>query len=100
MEDKLQNDNTDKLFRMVSLQDDEEAFRSLFYNFFAPLCVFANKYIEDIESCEDIVQETFYRIWKTEKNCIYKPLHAIFLSQAFEMRVLICSDDKTLKKDG
>lgn len=30
MEDKLQNDNTDKLFRMVSLQDDEEAFRSLF----------------------------------------------------------------------
>ena len=68
MEDKLQNDNTDKLFRMVSLQDDEEAFRSLFYNFFAPLCVFANKYIEDIESCEDIVQETFYRIWKNRKE--------------------------------
>ena len=68
MEDKLQNDNTDKLFRMVSLQDDEEAFRSLFYNFFAPLCVFANKYIEDIESCEDIAQETFYRIWKNRKE--------------------------------
>lgn len=99
MEDKLQNDKTDKLFRMVSLQDDEEAFRSLFYNFFAPLCVFANKYIEE-NHVKILSKRPFTEFGKTEKNCIYKPLHAIFLSQAFEMRVLICSDDKTLKKDG
>ena len=56
------------LFRKVSLQDDEEAFRILFYDFFAPLCVFAHRYLEEMETCEDIVQETFYRIWKNRKD--------------------------------
>lgn len=64
-------DRTDELFRRISLQDDEEAFRLLFYDFFAPLCVFAHRYIDEPESCEDIVQETFYRIWKNRKSlCI------------------------------
>ena len=64
-------DWTDELFRRISLQDDEEAFRLLFYDFFAPLCVFAHRYIDEPESCEDIVQETFYRIWKNRKSlCI------------------------------
>lgn len=61
-------DRTDELFRRISLQDDEEAFRLLFYDFFAPLCVFAHRYIDEPESCEDIVQETFYRIWKNRKS--------------------------------
>ena len=64
-------DRTDELFRRISLQDDEKAFRCLFYDYFAPLCVFAHRYIEEEESCEDIVQETFYRIWKNRKSlCI------------------------------
>lgn len=68
MGNKGQTDNADMLFRKVSLQDDEEAFRRLFYDFFAPLCVFAHRYIEEMEACEDIVQETFYRIWKNRKE--------------------------------
>ena len=68
MGNKIQIDKTDMLFRKVSLQDDEEAFRILFYDFFAPLCVFAHRYLEEMETCEDIVQETFYRIWKNRKD--------------------------------
>ena len=68
MGNKIQIDKTDMLFRKVSLQDDEEAFRILFYDFFAPLCVFAHRYLEEMEACEDIVQETFYRIWKNRKD--------------------------------
>ena len=68
MGNKIQMDKTDMLFRKVSLQDDEEAFRILFYDFFAPLCVFAHRYLEEMETCEDIVQETFYRIWKNRKD--------------------------------
>lgn len=68
MGNKIQIDKTDMLFRKVSLQDDEEAFRILFYDFFAPLCVFAHRYLEEMETCEDIVQETFYRIWKNRKE--------------------------------
>ena len=68
MGNKIQIDKTDMLFRKVSLQDDEDAFRILFYDFFAPLCVFAHRYLEEMETCEDIVQETFYRIWKNRKD--------------------------------
>lgn len=68
MGNKIQIDKTDMLFRKVSLQDDEDAFRILFYDFFAPLCVFAHRYLEEMETCEDIVQETFYRIWKNRKE--------------------------------
>jgi RNA polymerase sigma-70 factor (ECF subfamily) len=56
------------LFRKIALKDDEKAFRSLFFDFFPSLCVFAHRYIECWETCEDIVQETFFKIWKNRKE--------------------------------
>lgn len=58
----------DLLFKSMSCQDDEDAFRSLFYDYFAPLCVFAQRYIEDPDACEDIVQEFFYKLWIRRKG--------------------------------
>ncbi|MDR1379961.1 MAG: RNA polymerase sigma-70 factor [Tannerella sp.] len=58
----------EQLFWRIALHDDEDAFRSLFLDFFAPLCVFANRYVENRETCEDIVQDTFFRIWKNRKT--------------------------------
>lgn len=58
----------DSLFWRIAIQDDEIAFRTLFFQFFSPLCVFAHRYIDSWETCEDIVQETFFKIWKNRKN--------------------------------
>ena len=58
-------DKTDQLIRLIAL-GDHEAFKALYYDFFAPLCVFARRYVEAAEDCEDVVQETFYRIWKKQ----------------------------------
>lgn len=58
----------DSLFWKIALKDDETAFRTLFFQFFSPLCVFAHRYIENWETCKDIVQETFLKIWKNRKN--------------------------------
>jgi len=58
----------DQLFWRIALKDDEEAFRILFFEFFSSLCVFAHRYVNSWESCEDIVQETFFKIWKNRKN--------------------------------
>lgn len=58
----------DLLFWRIALKDDEEAFRSLFFEFFSALCVFAHRYIDNWESCEDVVQDTFFKIWKNRKN--------------------------------
>lgn len=67
MEEKGIN-SIDSLFWKIALKDDEIAFRTLFFQFFSPLCVFAHRYIDSWESCEDIVQETFFKIWKNRKN--------------------------------
>lgn len=58
----------DSLFWEIALKDDPIAFRTLFLQFFTPLCVFAHRYIESWESCEDVVQDTFYSLWKNRKN--------------------------------
>lgn len=60
--------SVDALFWKIAMKDDEEAFRLLFVNFFPPLTVFARRYISDLETCEDIVQDTFLKIWKNRKS--------------------------------
>jgi RNA polymerase sigma-70 factor (ECF subfamily) len=60
--------NYDELFWTVALKDDESAFRTLFYQFFTPLCGYAMRYVANREDCEDIVQETFLKLWKNRKS--------------------------------
>ncbi|MDR2918750.1 MAG: RNA polymerase sigma-70 factor [Tannerella sp.] len=67
----MEKDNSneiDLLFWKIALKDDEEAFRTLFFDFFSSLCVFAHRYIESWDTCEDIVQDTFFKIWKNRKS--------------------------------
>ena len=61
-------ENVDFLFRRISLYSDEKAFHTLFQYFFSPLSLYAHRYIDDMETCEDIVQEVFYRIWRDRKG--------------------------------
>jgi len=62
------NAELDNLFRKVSFRDDQEAFKELFFDFYPSLCVFAQRYISSPETCEDIVQDTFFHIWKNRKK--------------------------------
>jgi RNA polymerase sigma-70 factor (ECF subfamily) len=45
------------------LKLDEKAFDYIFDTYYTGLCIFANKYVEDIDLAEDIVQELFVKIW-------------------------------------
>lgn len=64
----IDSNTIDHLFWRIALKDDEGAFRTLFFDFFPSLCVFAHRYVDDWETCEDIVQDTFFKIWKNRKN--------------------------------
>lgn len=64
----INKDSADELMFKIIVHDDEKAFHDLFYDFFSPLCVFSQRFIEDEDVCEDIVQEVFYKIWKNRKN--------------------------------
>lgn len=62
------SDAIDQLFWRIALNDDEDAFRSLFFEFFSSLCVFAHRHIDDWDTCEDLVQDTFFKVWKNRKT--------------------------------
>lgn len=58
----------DNLFRRIAFDDDQEAFRELFFDFYPSLCVFAQRYVSSPQACEDIVQDTFFHLWKNRKR--------------------------------
>lgn len=58
----------------VNLNNEVE-FRRLFDGFYIPLCVFANKYVEDEPIAADIVQESFIKLWQIRSDFFY--LHQV-----------------------
>ena len=49
----------------ISLTD----FEGLFKSHYSELCAFANKYLEDLEAAEEVVQDLFVKFWENrEKN--------------------------------
>src|SRR5690606_4514063 len=41
-------------------------YRSLFDALYPPLCLFANKYLNDMDTSKDIVQEVIIKIWEKQ----------------------------------
>lgn len=51
----------------------EKDFRQLFEVYYAPFCLYAERYIEDKDVCEDIVSDVFAALWNQES---FDPLSA------------------------
>ena len=45
-------------------KSDAHSFELLFRRLYPQLCAFANKFINDMDESEEIVQEVFFKIWK------------------------------------
>lgn len=58
----------ENLFRKVAFQDDEQAFKELFLEFYPALCVFAMRYVTHEETARDMVQDVFFKVWKNRKS--------------------------------
>ena len=63
-----ESEQIDFMLRSITLHDDEVAFRYLFEHYYAPLCLFAKRFIDDRETREAIVQEVFFRLWDKRKQ--------------------------------
>lgn len=57
------NENTDIELIDKIRKGNESAFEELFRNYYAPLCLFACKYIDE-DNAEELVQDFFARIWE------------------------------------
>lgn len=58
----------------VSLSQEKD-FRKVFDNFYFPLCIFANKYLENESAASDVVQDCFVKLWQLRDDFSY--LHQI-----------------------
>lgn len=63
---------------------DERFYKSIFYEYYAALTFFANKYVKDLETAKEIVQELFVKIYERRfsikidssfKSYLYKAVH-------------------------
>ena len=43
-----------------------EVFEKIFHEYYASLCYFANKFVQDEDMAKDIVQEVFVRFWESK----------------------------------
>lgn len=65
---RLNNIDDSILIEAISINDDEQSYRILFERYYAPLCVFAKRYILAKEIREDIVEEVFTNLWEKRKH--------------------------------
>ena len=43
-----------------------EVFEEIFHEYYASLCYFANKFVQDEDAAKDIVQEVFVHFWESK----------------------------------
>lgn len=54
---------------LIRVKDNDiQAYNQLYNLFFIPLCLFAERYINDKEIVKDCVQEVFFSIWKNRHS--------------------------------
>lgn len=71
MAEKTENHiSHEALFWRMAAQDDEEALKILFFDFYPSLCVFAERYVFGREVARDIVQDSFFKIWENRKKIL------------------------------
>lgn len=63
-------------------------YKVLFDTFYSPLCNFANKYLDDYDTCKDIVQEVFIKLWKAEVSFIHEDSYKPYLFKAVKNKAL------------
>ncbi len=49
-------------------QGDEAAFEALFRELYQPLCHYAHTYVPETETAEELVQETFVKLWERREK--------------------------------
>lgn len=47
--------------------NDLEAFSGVFRKYYEPLCLFAARYLHDIQAAESVVQDVFVRLWESRE---------------------------------
>ncbi len=67
------------LFKQIVENDDQVAFKALFHHYYAVLCNYSFRYLEDRNLAEEAVSEVFIKIWIKRKELSIHKSHQSFL---------------------
>lgn len=70
MDDLKIGKDSDLLLWRVSTQNDRDAFKCLFEVYYSGLCLYAKRFIDDLPTREDIVQDAFFYLWEKRKSIV------------------------------
>lgn len=73
-------------------------FNRLFSETYTPLCLFANKYLENLETSKDIVQDVFIKIWEDKVTFINETTIKSYLYTSVRNRSLDYLRSKSYRK--
>lgn len=88
-------------------RDDIREFEKLFKDLYSPLCNYANSYLKDMDTAEEVVQDFFYNFWKNReslniqislKSYIYRSIRNNSLKY-IEHQVVVKRYEKTVKEE-
>lgn len=77
----------EKLLRGIN-RGEEEAFKQLFQTYFEPLTFYANRYLKDLDSSRDLVQEVMSYIYENRENLDIRESFKAFLYRSVANRSL------------
>lgn len=67
--------------KITSFETKEE-FEKLFHSFYSELCSYSNMFLKDLEASEEVVQETFVKLWENRKSLNIKSSFHSYLFRA------------------
>ena len=73
---------------------EEEAYQELFKRFYEPLCYFANRYLQDLDQSQDLVQELMSYLYENRDRIVVSTSLKAFLYRSVTNRSL-----NQIKKD-
>jgi RNA polymerase sigma-70 factor (ECF subfamily) len=77
---------------------DIKEFESQFKKLYSPLCHFAFRYLKDMDSAEEIVQDLFYTYWKNKEKIEIRTSLKSYLYQATKNKCLKLIEHNVVKE--
>jgi RNA polymerase sigma-70 factor (ECF subfamily) len=78
---------------------NERAYAKLFKEYYRPLTIFANKYLKDLDSSKELVQDLFVSIYENRKNQVITTSLKSYLYQSVRNRCLNQLKKEEVRRD-
>lgn len=67
-------------------QNDGKAFEQVFKTYYAELCGYANKYLNDLDAAEEIVQDLFCHVWDKRASLVIQETFRAYIFRSTRNR--------------